>query len=532
MESDVESSGCSNNVQIIGPFQFSSTGKDLASKDELAKSKWPVVYFITGKQEAYVGETCNFIKRFSDHLDNPKRKVLDEMRVIYSETFNKSATLDLEQMMIRMVSSDGRYMLQNKNAGQSTSSYFQRRMYQDMMEEVWDKLSDQGLTNDSFDKIINSNLFKYSPYTALTPEQNEICSSILGIINKSLSGATNNDKLEPATILVEGAAGTGKTVLAMSMLFKLIATGFQKSDITGYIDEEGTIREMLDYDSNCRSRNLKIGFLVPMSSIRKTLDDVVKKMPGGKSDLVIGPMGLAHTHYDILFVDEAHRLARYKNLSNNGGFKTASNKLNLEFDKNDQLDWVMKQSTIRVLFFDRNQTVRLSDIEPDSFINRIKKCENYHYYHLESQLRCSSGMFYIKYLNNVLECKNPEKMEMSPDFKFEMFYDVDQMVDHIRSLNEKEGLCRVVSGFGWRWKTKKSKKNGDSGATVDIDIGRGYRWNSNEKGWVARKDSINEVGCIHSTQGFDLNYVGVIFGPEIDYDESKNEILINKANFF
>ena len=67
----------------------------------------------------------------------------------------------------------------------------------------------------------------------------------------------------------------------------------------------------------------------------------------------------------------------------------------------------------------------------------------------------------------------------------------------------------------------------------DITLeGKKYTWNATNCEWILRKDSINEIGCVHTTQGYDLNYVGVIFGKEIDYDPSLNEIVINEHSFF
>jgi DUF2075 family protein len=100
-------------------------------------------------------------------------------------------------------------------------------------------------------------------------------------------------------------------------------------------------------------------------------------------------------------------------------------------------------------------------------------------------------------------------------------------MEDIKNKNKKLGLSRVVAGYAWPWHTKKGTRDYD----IEID-GLKLIWNSSLKNWVNSKNSINEVGCIHTIQGYDLNYVGVIIGPEICYDPKKNKILINKEKYF
>ncbi len=99
------------------------------------------------------------------------------------------------------------------------------------------------------------------------------------------------------------------------------------------------------------------------------------------------------------------------------------------------------------------------------------------------------------------------------------------------------GLCKTVAGFSWEWKTKPNNKpkddmeyyntlvqNGEYDILID---GNHYIWNLTNDSWVTRQDSHNTIGCIHTTQGYDMNYVGVIFGKEIDYDFDTKSIVVN-----
>ena len=100
------------------------------------------------------------------------------------------------------------------------------------------------------------------------------------------------------------------------------------------------------------------------------------------------------------------------------------------------------------------------------------------------------------------------------------------MVSDIKIKNTEFSLCRIVAGFAWPW---ISRGNPDA---TDIDI-NGYklRWNSTKTNWVNSPNAINEVGCIHTIQGYDLNYVGVIVGPELGYDSINNQLIVNRDKY-
>ena len=89
----------------------------------------------------------------------------------------------------------------------------------------------------------------------------------------------------------------------------------------------------------------------------------------------------------------------------------------------------------------------------------------------------------------------------------------------------------MVAGYAWEWVTKRKK--GRAKELHDITIeGLSYDWNSRAVDWISSENSANEVGCIHTVQGYDLNYAGVIFGPEIGYDTDHHRIVIDKSKYF
>lgn len=109
------------------------------------------------------------------------------------------------------------------------------------------------------------------------------------------------------------------------------------------------------------------------------------------------------------------------------------------------------------------------------------------------------------------------------------------MIEDIREKDKSLALCRTLAGYSWKWKSKKCKSVSEavSKGVEDIDLeGKKYVWNMSNQEWILRDGAVNEIGCIHTTQGYDLNYVAVIFGKEIDYDEKTDSIVIYKRKFY
>ncbi len=138
-----------------------------------AKDLWPVVYILSdGKiKEAYIGETTDTFSRMAAHLKNSDKSKLSEVHIVTSNTFNKSATLDIESNLIRYFSGDGKYRLLNGNIGLANHNYYQKPQYWEIFRSIWDQLRAKGIAQHSLEHIDNSDLFKYSPYKSLSLDQ-------------------------------------------------------------------------------------------------------------------------------------------------------------------------------------------------------------------------------------------------------------------------------------------------------------------------------------------------------------------------
>jgi len=463
----------------IKTFEFSKNKFDEIRKYSFG-SNWPVVYLIENGKELYVGETINIYSRSNQHYENSERRKLSKIHVITDEEYNKSATLDIESSLIQYISADGRFILQNGNHGLKNHNYFDRQKYQAKFEAIWTELQKIQLTQNDLVQIKNSDLFKYSPYKALTIDQKAVADELLHEIK------SGNER----AYIVNGDPGTGKTILA-TYLFK------QLSEIK-------------------ETKHLKVALVVPMTGLRGTLKKIFKNIKGLSANMVIGPSDVTN-QYDILIVDEAHRLKQRKNITNYKSFDDNNKLLGLGPDATE-LDWIMKCSKSQILFYDKNQSVRPSDLSPVKFEElAVKKFE------LKSQLRIGGGEDgekYIKFIQDIFDLVevNDDKFDK---YDFQIYEDIGKMVSDIKVKNSKMDLCRIVSGYAWPWASKKDANKHD----IEIDNIK-LKWNSVNHNWVYSKNAINEVGCIHTVQGYDLNYAGVIIGPEISYDPIKKKFIV------
>lgn len=534
----------SDTLQILH-FDFDADAESQLAQSDSQLSNWPVVYILRNEQKrlAYVGESTNVVKRVGQHYASKDKVDLRAessekvSRIVLDGQFNKSAALDLEAFLIQHLAGDGKYQLLNRNDGIVDRNYFQRDEYQrHFRSRVFEELRKQGLFSRSIEEVENDDLFKLSPYKALEPSQEHAVKSILQIILKELDASAGF-----APMVVEGDPGTGKTIIAVFLIKLLvdIATTTEKELLTE--DERESDFPEFFLEQNRRALHellnsgLGIGLVVPQQSLRESIKRVFKRIPNLDPAMVVDPfsVGKNKERYSLLVVDEAHRLNQRANQSSgmrNKDFAEINHRLFANEDDAEtktQLDWITAQSDHQVLLMDSAQTVRPADLPLELLRGAIADAEAQGKHHrLTSQLRVKGGNDFIEHIRDILQGSAPEAKEFG-EYEFQLFDDPAAMHEEIRRRNRKHGLARMAGGYAWEWRTKGGKPG------YDIEIGH-YRaqWNSTDKDWVDSKNSLSEVGSIHTLQGYDLNYAGVIIGNELKFDEESGRITFDRSQYF
>lgn len=279
-------------------------------------------------------------------------------------------------------------------------------------------------------------------------------------------------------VIIKGGPGTGKSVVAINLLVALTKLGL----VTKYVSKNSAPREVYKQRLNGSLRQVEI------------------------SNLFSGSGAFTETEpnvFDALVVDEAHRLNRFSGLYKNLG--------------ENQVKEVIASAKCTILFVDDDQMVTLSDIGHSNELEhwagelgaQVTLLE------LSSQFRCNGSDGYLAWLDNLLGIRETANVNFDPDaFDFRVIDSPTELHGLIAEKNKKNNKSRMVAGYCWDW---PSKKNPDAFDIVIPDHGYEKQWNLDKDGslWLIAPNSIEEVGCIHTCQGLELDYVGVIIGSDL-----------------
>lgn len=485
---------------------------------------WPVVYTLDGAGKIYVGESLNVAARFRQHLASPQRSALKSARVVIDDSFNKSACLDLESFLIQLFAGDGQFDVLNGNHGITDSDYYGRDEYRRTFGEVFEALRERGAFSRPIREIENTDLFKLSPFKALTQDQAIAVEDILGGLFDDLgSGASSR-------IVIQGSPGTGKTVVGI-FLMKLLMD-IKHADVTDPPDSDSLLSEffvpgypelLVDFD---------VAMVVPQQSLRRSIKNVFRKTPGLSPKQVLSPfeVGRAGQQFDLLIVDEAHRLNQRAAQAAgplNKMFVGINEKL---FGQDDpsltQLDWIDVQSRHQIYLLDGAQAVRPADLPVATTRALVDEVRGRgRAYPLTTQMRVQAGDDYVGYVRRVLDGSTATRQDF-PGYDLRFFDTFPPLHDAINARETEVGLSRLLAGFAWPWKGKHDP------TSLDIQVdGLELRWNTKDVDWVNSPTSIEEVGSIHTIQGYDLNYAGVIIGKDLRFDPRTSRMYFDRANY-
>ncbi len=292
-------------------------------------------------------------------------------------------------------------------------------------------------------------------------------------------------KNEKNVLIVSGGPGTGKSVLAINLLVELTKRNMTCFYVTKNAAPRAVFRD-----------KLKGSFT--MSYINNLFQGSGQFTEAESNEI------------NCLIVDEAHRLNEKSGLFANMG--------------ENQVKEIINASNFSVFFIDENQKVTLKDIGSVDIIKKyalelgagIKEVE------LESQFRCNGSDGYLAWLDNILEIRKTANYDIDDfDYDFRVIDNPNELRRLIEEKNKENNKSRLVAGYCWNW-ISEGKNKTDVHDIVIPEYNFEMSWNlGNSQTWAIDQNSINEIGCIHTCQGLEFDYVGVIIGDDLRYENGQ-----------
>ena len=285
-----------------------------------------------------------------------------------------------------------------------------------------------------------------------------------------------SSEIKKNVLIVEGGPGTGKSVVAINLLVSLTDEGF----VSQYVTRNSAPRQVYEAKLTGSVKKTHISNLFTSSGSYHSVEPNI---------------------FDCLIVDEAHRLNEKSGIFSNLG--------------ENQIKEIINASKLAVFFIDEDQKVTIKDVGDKNEIRKWADILNAKVTELtlESQFRCNGSDGYLSWLDNTLQIRETVHTHHDPvEFDFRIMSCPKDMHDQILELNKERNKARVVAGYCWDWISKKKP------VLKDIVIGD-YKatWNlgSDGQAWIIKDDSASEIGCIHTCQGLEVDYIGVIVGPDL-----------------
>ena len=283
------------------------------------------------------------------------------------------------------------------------------------------------------------------------------------------------------TIIVRGGPGTGKSVIAVQTMAKLISQGYAAS----YMTKNAAPREVFSIkltEGHKTQQYIKGLFKSPISLETNTKENI----------------------FPCLLVDESHRLCKHYG--------------------HNQIEDIIRASQINVFFIDEDQRVTVKDL---GTIGAIKEAaDKYHSkiidnpsLTLKSQFRCNGSDGYMQFLDNLLDIKETPNTSLEGlDYEIQVFDSPTKMREALKEKNSINNKSRIVAGYCYEWQSESMP------SLYDIHLEDGFRAQWNLRGgqpFAIADTSFDQVGCIHTCQGLEFDYVGVIIGKDLRYEDGK-----------
>ena len=337
-----------------------------------------------------------------------------------------------------------------------------------------------------------SDLFQHNPAYILLDEQ------VIAYAN-IMKYACASDKR--TTIIVNGGPGTGKSVVAMNVFVDLLKSG--KNAL----------------------------FVAPNSSFKTAMIDVLawhkvkaknrlmKIFSGSTKFCEVSPLS-----YDVLIVDEAHRLKA---------------KGTYMYKGDSQVEDVIKASRVNVFFIDDEQRIRPNDEGSMDYVESVAKKNHSEVIKVElkAQFRCSGADGFVNWVEHTLQIRDTANFDGwdKESFEFKIMDSPQDLEKYIQRKRINGYTARIVAGFAWPWTAAKDGNPDAEIADVKIaEYGYARPWNSrhDQYTWAIDESKSHQIGCIHTSQGLEFDYVGVIFGRDIYYDPDTHTVNGDYENYY
>lgn len=344
-----------------------------------------------------------------------------------------------------------------------------------------------------------SNIIKGKPEFILLDEQLVVYDKVISCAKKGF-----HDKRKTA-IVIKGGPGTGKSVIAINLMSDLLLNGYNAHYATGSRAFTQTLRKIIGTRGAIQFRYFN-------SYVDADRDAV-----------------------DVLICDESHRIRK----TSQNRFVPKSAQSNIP-----QIQELINSSKVSVFLIDQDQVVRPDEVGSVQHIREYAEKNNCNIfeYELEVQFRCSGSEAFVNWINNTLGIHRTANVIWSgtEDFDFRIFDSPESLEFAIREKSSHGYSARMTAGFCWEW--SKNLRN-DRTLEKDVVIGNYRRpWNARPEAsrlpkgipkaplWAHDPNGINQIGCVYTAQGFEFDYVGVIFGDDLKYDFDAQKWIAHPEN--
>ena len=319
----------------------------------------------------------------------------------------------------------------------------------------------------------------------LIDEQKVAYETVRKLVERAVRRANDPTKgAEKSVVIVSGGPGTGKSVVAIQLLCNLIAKGYSAN----YVTKNAAPRNV--YFEKLRREKYKLSYI---KSLFKSSDSFWN-----------APANLL----DCIIVDEAHRLKK----------KSAI------FHGENQVKELINAGRVTVFFIDEDQKITTKDIGSKDEIRKWAAYYGIPVYegedlNLVSQFRCNGSDGYLNFLDNLLGIRSTANLTFDYDYEIRLFRSPVKMREALREKNDLNNKSRMIAGYCYEWVTE----NNPQGDEYDIILEDGFRakWNFSNSLFAIAPDSFDQVGCIHTTQGLEFDYCGIIIGQDLRYEDGK-----------